>query len=153
MKVIVVDEQEVLEIPEEDIRGIARFALEAEGRSGDVEVALVDDAAIAELHERFLAVAGPTDVITFPHNSVSEDGDCDSVFPEGEEESLGEIVISTETACRQAPEYARDPAREVLVYVVHGILHLLGYDDRDDAGRRRMDTRQNEILELWEKTR
>ncbi|MFQ5655130.1 MAG: rRNA maturation RNase YbeY, partial [Planctomycetota bacterium] len=62
---------------------------------------------------------------------------------------LGEIVVSAETALRQAPEQGCDPVRETFLYVVHGVLHLLGYDDRTPETARRMAERQEEILESW----
>lgn len=81
----------------------------------DVVVALVDDRTIARLHERFLGVKGPTDVLSFPH---------------------GEIVASGETASREARARGIDPRHELLLYVVHGALHLAGHrdDGRHDRG-------------------
>ncbi len=89
----------------------------------DVVVALVDDRTIARLHERFLGEAGPTDVLSFPH---------------------GEIVASGDTAWREARARGIDPRHELLLYVVHGALHLAGYRDkgRADAGRMRAAERR-----------
>ncbi len=99
---------------------------------GTVEVALVDDAMIDGVHREFMDVEGATDVITFHH---------------------GEIVISAETALRNAAEYHESPAREILRYFVHGLLHLAGHDDRDAASRTRMEAAQEEIVAgLWTKT-
>jgi len=85
---------------------------------GEVEVSVVSDRRIAEVHWRFMRIAGATDVITFEH---------------------GEIVISAETAARQAGEHGMSLEREMGLYVVHGLLHLNGYDDlteEDAAGMR-----------------
>jgi probable rRNA maturation factor len=137
----VADRQNRLPIDPGEVIDLVRYALEVEERSGAVEVAFVDDAMIADLHERFLGVPGPTDVITFPHEDdlPGEDG-----FP-----SLGEIVVSTDTAVRQAPDYGSDPVAEAYLYVVHGVLHLLGWDDGEEDAADRMAVRQREILEEW----
>ena len=85
---------------------------------GVVNVTLIDDAEIARVHAQFMDDPSPTDVITFPY---------------GEE---GEILISVETAERQSAEYQVSFEREVALYLVHGPLHLGGYDDQDDAAQR-----------------
>ena len=143
-QVTVVDEQTLLVVLAEDIRSIARLALDMEGSSGNLEVALVDDATIGELHGRFLGDSDPTDVITFPHGN----DEIDPLDPEAAP-VLGEIVVSTETAIRQAPDFLEDPVLETLCYVVHGVLHLVGHDDREEAAAARMEARQQEILDQW----
>ena len=60
----------------------------------------------------------------------------------------GEIVISTGAACRQARQFKTTPQREVTLYVVHGILHLLGYDDHRPADIRKMRSKEKELMEL-----
>jgi probable rRNA maturation factor len=88
-----------------------------------VEIAIVSDRVIAEVHKRFMQISGPTDVITFDH---------------------GEIVISANTAQAQATHYGIPVERELGLYIVHGLLHLHGFDDanRAEAGRmRRLQTR------------
>ena len=148
--VAVTDRQSRLRIDPSSVRSLVEFALEAESARGAVEVTFVDDATIADLHVRFMDIPGPTDVITFP---LDDDDDPTDVAP-GEEPAtarlLGEIVVSTDTACRQAPEYGLDPLDEALLYVVHGVLHLLGYDDHDEADAERMAARQREILVAWQ---
>ena len=90
-----------------------------------VTVALVDDDTIAELHERFLNKPGPTDVLSFPH---------------------GEIVVSGDTARREAERRGIRPLHELLLYVVHGALHLLGYKDGTQQEREQMRAREREVL-------
>ena len=112
----------------------ARHVLESEGRpEAALSVALVDDARIARVHEEWLGVPGPTDVVSFPLDDAHDD-------------TLGEVVVSTETAAREARERGIEVGEEVLRYVVHGTLHLLGYDDRRPAERRRMHARQEVLL-------
>jgi probable rRNA maturation factor len=136
----VADRQSRLRIDSADVIALVRFALGAEEVQGAVEVAFVDDAVISDLHARYFGDPSPTDVITFPSGDALE----------GEEwPALGEIVISTDTAARQAPEYGLDAVEEALLYVVHGVLHLVGYDDEDDDDAAQMSERQREILDDW----
>jgi probable rRNA maturation factor len=91
----------------------------------EVNVILVSDRRIAELHRRFMDDPEPTDVITFQH---------------------GEIVISTETARRQARKFGTSVKHELWLYIVHGLLHLLGFDDKTDAGAAEMKRVQERVL-------
>jgi len=90
-----------------------------------VVVALVDDAEIAALHERFLGIRGATDVLSFEQ---------------------GEIVVSGETARREAEARGLRPREELLLYVVHGALHLAGYRDSTAAERARMRSAERRAL-------
>jgi probable rRNA maturation factor len=90
-----------------------------------VLVVLVSDRKIAAIHEQFMGIAGPTDVITFQH---------------------GEIVVSVETAAKQASEYETDLLHELRLYITHGLLHLAGYDDHSEKGFREMSKLQNELV-------
>lgn len=91
-----------------------------------IEVALVDDETIARVHGEFMDDPTPTDVITFDH---------------------GEIVIGVETGARQAAEHEETLERELLRYMVHGLLHLAGHEDEEDAARERMIAEQERIVE------
>jgi probable rRNA maturation factor len=91
----------------------------------EVHVILVSDKRIADIHRRFLGHPGPTDVITFEH---------------------GEIVISAETAKRQAREFGTSLAHELRLYLVHGLLHLHGFDDKTAAGAAQMKRRQERVV-------
>jgi len=122
----------------ERIRDLAARVLAAEGRGGAaLSVTVVDDARMAALHERYLGVAGPTDVLSFP----LEDG-----LDAGGAPLVGEVVVSADTAAREAEARGLPFERELLLYVVHGALHLLGYDDQGETDRRRMQARQEELL-------
>jgi len=94
-------------------------------RLAEIQVVLISDSRISQLHQRFLQTAGPTDVITFQH---------------------GEIFISVETARRQAREFGTSFRYELQLYIVHGLLHLRGFDDSTAAGERRMAVMQQRIL-------
>ena len=125
---------------------LARFALEREEapEACVVSIAVVDVEEIAELNERYREVAGPTDVLSFP---------CDDpaamVAPD-EPVTLGDIVIAPEVAEAQAREYGQSIESELNLLLVHGVLHLLGYDHIEAADAEAMEDREQAILEAWE---
>jgi probable rRNA maturation factor len=98
---------------------------EVVSRLDEVSVVLVSDRRIADLHRRFLNERGPTDVITFQH---------------------GEIVISAETAQRQARAFRTSLEHELRIYIAHGLLHLRGYDDKTPAGAAEMKRLQEKLV-------
>lgn len=106
-------------------------------RAAAVGVLLVGDAEIAKLNARHLRHRGPTDVLSFPI------GDVD---PLRKAYFLGEIVVSFETAAREARERGLSAREEWTRYLVHGFLHLLGYDDRTPKLRAQMEALQERIL-------
>jgi probable rRNA maturation factor len=94
-------------------------------RLRNVFVWLISDRRMSRLHREFLGKTGPTDVLTFQH---------------------GEIFISIETAKRHARAFGNSLLRELQLYIVHGLLHLNGFDDRTQPGARRMEELQAKIL-------
>ena len=121
MSATVVDEQSAIPRAKAACKRAAETVLP--GRK--VVVALVDDKTMAELHERFLGVPGPTDVLSFPH---------------------GEIIVSADTAKREAIERGIDPLGELVLYVVHGALHLAGHDDKKPKPRLKMRAAERKVL-------
>ncbi|PQV64066.1 putative rRNA maturation factor [Abditibacterium utsteinense] len=109
-----------------------------------IDFSFVDDAKIQQLNRDYRSKDKPTDVLSF---SLFESDD-EFVFPIfGEEIALGDIVISTQTAARQAIEQGHAIEREIAFLAVHGALHLLGYDHGKDGERRSMFSRQDAIFE------
>jgi len=90
-----------------------------------ISVLIVSDPRMASLHRQFMNESGPTDIITFQH---------------------GEIFISAEAARRNARRFGNPLVRELRLYVVHGLLHLHGFDDRDEGRARKMQIVQRRIL-------
>jgi probable rRNA maturation factor len=129
IEISIANEQEVLALDadrfEADVTALAVGA----GYEGELSVAVVDDAAIHEMNRRFLDHDWPTDVIAFP-------------LSEGE----GEVVVSAERALLEAREREVEPVAELLLYVVHGILHLTGHDDHEPDDAARMHGRSLELL-------
>ncbi|HRE81945.1 MAG TPA: rRNA maturation RNase YbeY [Opitutaceae bacterium] len=102
--------------------------------AGELSLVFLDDPSLAELHSRFLDDPSTTDVITF----------------EGDESfgTAGEVCVSVDTAWRVASENAHVFADELTLYVVHGWLHLAGYDDLQPAKKRRMRVAEGRALSL-----
>jgi probable rRNA maturation factor len=99
-----------------------------------ISLAVVDDPTMARLNEQFLDHKGPTDVLSF-------------VLDKSEGFVDGEVIVGAETALRESPRYGATPSDELLLYVVHGTLHLVGYDDTTVATRRKMRKREQEVLQ------
>ena len=113
-------------------------ALGAAGRAGGVvEIALVDDTEIRRLNRAFRGVGRRTDVLAFPLEITQAYGGL-----------VGQIVVSLDTARRQSRRLGVPLDLELQLLVTHGILHLIGYDDRDPAEARLMHSREREILAL-----
>jgi probable rRNA maturation factor len=124
-----------------EVRAAAAAALEHGGRAGlPVSVVLVSDRELARLHGRYLGDPAPTDVLAF------------DLGGEGAERGApaGELYVSVERARAVARERGLAPDRELALYVVHGCLHLCGFDDRRPRARARMRAAEREVLErLW----
>jgi probable rRNA maturation factor len=137
---------------------LARVVLDAEHVLPEAEMSLlfVDEATIAELHERFLGYEGPTDVLSFPMD--------DDLPPAGRQPDqggrgpgspsdvsdpptvLGDVVVCPAVAGRQAVEHGVTVDDEVALLVVHGVLHLLNYDHAEPAETAAMQRREQELL-------
>lgn len=125
---------------EEILRKSAEKALAEEGcEKCEVSILLTDDSEIHELNATYRDVDSPTDVLAFAMREGA-DGDPD-------DEILGDVVISIDTAKRQAEEYNHSIEAELSLLVVHGILHLLGYDHAEKDEASEMQERQKEIIE------
>jgi probable rRNA maturation factor len=119
---------------------LVRHILDAEGiEQAEVSLVFCGDGRISGLNGEWLNREGPTDVIAFGLGEVGE-----------EERGIeGEVYIDLVQAARQAPEYGATLDEEVRRLVVHGILHLLGYDDLDEGARTRMHARQEVLVDGW----
>ncbi len=91
----------------------------------EVEVTVVSNRTIARVHAQFMNIPGATDVITFEH---------------------GEIVIGAGTALVHSRDYGQPLEHELALYLIHGLLHLNGYDDRTEAERKRMHRVQDRVM-------
>jgi probable rRNA maturation factor len=135
IEIEIADTQGHLRVDRGALAWLVRQVLSAEHREhAEISIALVDDTAIHVLNRTHLAHDWPTDVLSFP-------------FADADDRVLaGELVISAERAVAAAAENGLDPQKELALYVVHGLLHLCGYDDRTEADARLMRERQDQII-------
>jgi probable rRNA maturation factor len=116
-----------------DIAGLSALAEETlvgeDAANAELSVSFVTEREIADLNARYGGEDGPTDVLSFPMGDLDED----------EVQILGDVVIAPAVGARNN---ADDPAGEIRLLIVHGILHLLGHDHMDDADRAEMWARQ-----------
>ncbi|MFL5340425.1 MAG: rRNA maturation RNase YbeY [Gemmataceae bacterium] len=137
IRVKIASPQEVVPLDYAKLRETARVVLEGEDiAEAQISLAFVDNATIHGLNKRFLNHDEPTDVLSFPFSA------------RGAKSLEGELVIGAEVAKVQAAERANDLSAELALYVIHGLLHLCGYDDHDDADTRRMRERERHYLKL-----
>jgi probable rRNA maturation factor len=121
---VVLSDRQDLRTEHDSLTSLALRTLEGEGAAGlELSVSLVTEEEMADLHQRYLGEPGSTDVLSFSM---------------GEEGLLGDVVICPAVAASQNP----DAEAEVRLLLVHGILHLLGYDHQEDEDRREMWRRQ-----------
>ena len=123
------------------LRGRAQRMLRAlEMPDAEISISLVDDSAIAELNAAYRETQGPTDVLSF---SLLE-----GEHSERRGALLGDVVVSLETAARQAARGGRSLDQEVLRLLIHGALHLLGHDHEEAGEARRMRAEERRLWRL-----
>ncbi|MDE0960565.1 MAG: rRNA maturation RNase YbeY [Planctomycetota bacterium] len=137
IEVEIEDLQQMVDLDHDQLIGLVQFVLNDQNHRGRVGLCFVGDEEISHLHQKFMDDSSVTDVITFPLEE-RRSGQLD-----------GEIVISTETAIRQAPEHHLGPLEETHLYVIHGLLHLLGHDDQQPAQAEQMARLQGDLLKRW----
>ena len=126
--------------------------LKAEGiTQAELSVVFVTDSQIKVLNKRYLQHDCPTDVLAFDLREDARRPRKRNAAGWTGGRLEGEIVVSTMTAARQAKEYHSTPVLETVLYVVHGILHLCGYDDHRDRDIKKMRARERAVMALLEK--
>ena len=130
------------------VRRIAQTVLKAEGVAPPYEVSLVftDSATVKKLNRDYRGVDESTDVLAFYMHSQKEVNDSFALPPDGVTR-LGEVIISYPQAVEQAKEQGYSSERELALMVIHGILHLLGYDHEEPEEESKMREREREFLE------
>ena len=123
---------------------LAAFVLGREEvpEASELSIALVATEEMANLNERYRGKSGPTDVLSFP---------CDDPCPVAGDEpiALGDVVIAPEVAIAQAEENGMTPEAELNLLLVHGVLHLLGYDHESDEDAAAMQAREAALLQAY----
>lgn len=133
---------------------LVRFVLAREDKpfNTEVSVSFVTDAAIAELNERFRHKQGPTDVLSFECDGADMEDDLAAMTLAQEPVfELGDVVIAPDVASRQTREFGTTFEEEISLLLVHGLLHLCGYDHIEDDEAEAMEAREAEILGAWAK--
>ena len=108
----------------------------------ELNVILVDETAIEQLHIEWMDLDGPTDVLSFPMDELRRA----PINEEPKEGMLGDIVVCPQVAAQQAIKAGHSTAEEILLLVTHGILHLLGYDHAEEEERKEMFNLQRQLL-------
>jgi len=126
----------------EQLQAVAEAVLRREERSGQLALVVTDDEGIQELNRDFLGVDEPTDVLAF---SAKEESGPFVSAPEAEQ-YLGDLILSYPRALAQAAELGHPVELELKLLVVHGLLHLLGYDHAEAEEKAVMWARQEELL-------
>ncbi|MDO5579558.1 MAG: rRNA maturation RNase YbeY [Planctomycetia bacterium] len=129
-------EQDFIDIDPDLIKKTLRRIFRGEGvKTANMEISIVDDPTIHDLNVRYLGHDYATDVLAF---------DMDSDLDQGHLE--GNIIVSAQTARDRSSEFDFSPERELLLYIVHGTLHLLGYDDHAKEDAPLMRQKEKEYL-------
>jgi len=137
-KVAISSTQKAIRVPRKAIAELVAFVSSAEGYPvADADIAVVDSAKMAELNRRYLRHSGATDVLSFDLSEAPRIGLSVQLIVCGD-------VAAAEAFCR-----GLTPARELLLYVLHGLLHVMGYEDESIRGSVRMQARQEELLEQF----
>lgn len=134
----IIDVQDFLEIDREKVERVCnRIAVDFKIETGRFGVVFVDDETIRQYNRDFLQHDYPTDVISFQIEDRRDEGHLE-----------GEILACTQVARERAEEFGWTPEEEILLYVVHGILHLVGFDDTTSEQRREMRLKEKEYLAI-----
>ena len=129
--------QTALRVPRKKITALVGFVAAAEStRLDEVDVAIVASRRIAALNRRYLQHAGATDVLSF-----------DLSVPGGG--VVVQVIVCGDLAVREARSRRVAPQRELMLYIVHGLLHVMGYDDTTPQAAEKMRIRQEELLEAF----
>ena len=132
--------QHTLRVPRRKIAELVAFVARSEAvRLLDVDVAVVGAAEMARLNAQYLSHAGATDVLSFDLSDSSDGGAGLSA----------QIIVCADLAAAEAEKRNCSPRSELLLYVVHGLLHLMGYDDTTAPAAEKMRARQAELLEAF----
>jgi probable rRNA maturation factor len=148
-----IDPQLAASVDDRRLAEVAHGVLQREGQPTGTALTLVitTDDAIQELNRLYRQSDRPTDVLAFAAQESGQGSGCDDAgFVTADEDFacyLGDVIISYDTATAQAAEQGHELDRELALLVIHGCLHLLGYDDEAPEPRQRMWARQQE---LWE---
>ena len=147
IKVAVINDQKIVKPNIKRIKQITEFILREEGcRQTQVTILLTNDNKIKKLNKKFRKVNKATDVLAFCQQNSKTKALRSNL--------LGDVVISAETAKRQAKRYNQTVLKELYLYLIHGLLHLLNYKDENPKDCQIIETKQEEFLDkIWKEER
>lgn len=150
MEILITYNQRQEDLEPMPLTNLAQFVLEREGKpeNTEVSVSFVDNDTIAELNERFRNMEGPTDVLSFECDNIADDVTA-ADGPSCPLYELGDVIIAPDVAEAQAREYGNSLEQEISLLLVHGLLHLCGYDHIQDDEAEVMEAREAELLREW----
>lgn len=145
------NDQDVIELPQEVLQRLqqgleAVASLNGLPQEAEVDVTIVDDEEIHSMNREYRGMDRPTDVLSFALDEDCEDEEEPELIGGPEEHLYGDIIISAETALRQAEEYGHGLEREMTYLAVHGMFHLLGYDHMTEEDKAEMRAKEEEAL-------
>src|ERR1700741_5268240 len=146
---IEVSNESGIDVSEAELVSVARFGIAKidVNPSAELSMVLLDTAAMADLHMRWMDLPGPTDVMSFPIDELEPGGRPDA--PEPGPSILGDIVLCPEFAAEQAAAAGHSLGHELALLTIHGVLHLLGYDHAEPDEEKEMFGLQRQLLEEW----
>ncbi len=146
---IEVSNESGVDVSEEELISVARYVIRKMNVNPGAELSMVllDLAAMADLHMRWMDLPGPTDVMSFPMDELEPGGRPDA--PEPGPSMLGDIVLCPQFAAEQAAAAGHSLGHELALLTVHGVLHLLGYDHAEPDEEKEMFALQRQLLEEW----
>jgi len=146
---IEVSNESGIDVSEEELISVARFVIRKMkvNPAAELSMVLLDTAAMADLHMRWMDLPGPTDVMSFPMDELEPGGRPDA--PEPGPSMLGDIVLCPEFAAEQAANAGQTLGQELALLTVHGVLHLLGYDHAEPEEHKEMFGLQDQLLAAW----
>ncbi|MDN3509848.1 MAG: rRNA maturation RNase YbeY [Candidatus Jettenia sp.] len=163
VKLEIIDLQEFSPINKSWVKRLLKAILKMEGKNAELNIVFVDNKRIKEINKAFLGHNYATDVLSFAYNepflsrnSLMPYSQCKTnhLIPSDEKEKnplpedtiIGEIIISVELAKKIAQKRRYEVEGEIALYLIHGLLHLLGYDDKQKKEAKEMHRREKELL-------
>lgn len=135
MKLEIVDLQKLYPINKNSTKKIVNRVLKVEKKVAELSIVFVDNKRIKEMNKIFLGHNYATDVLSFDYQE-----------PSFKKTITGEIIISAEMAVKRAQKHGYSVEGEIALYLIHGLLHLLGYDDSQKRDAKKMHQREGELL-------
>jgi len=136
MKLEIINLQKLYPVDTKSIKKIARGVLKFEKQDAELNIVFTDNKRIKEINKTFLGHNYATDVITFAYDEASINND----------KASGEIIISVEMAKKLAQKHDCAVEGEIALYLVHGLLHLFGYNDKQRKEAKKMHQREGKLL-------